>query len=213
MHGIQFRIAKRGLELLEVGGKMVYSTCSLNPVEDEAVLYRLLQETGDSVEILDSSHLVPGLKYSKGISKWKIAGKERNVIYNDFSEVPLNSQSFIRPYMFSPAEGVDNAKYHLDRCMRILPHQQDTGGFFVAVLQKKTLCPWESKKEWEESCTKNGTNGKTENQDPPARKKPRYQGYKEDPFMYFEDDEPAFNEVKDYFQLSDVSTFKCFGKL
>ena len=88
--------------------------------------------------------------------------------------------SFIRPYMFSPAEGVDNAKYHLDRCMRILPHQQDTGGFFVAVLQKKTLCPWESKKEWEESCTKNGTNGKTENQDPPARKKPRYQGYKED---------------------------------
>jgi len=105
--------------------------------------------------------------------------------------------------MLPPSEGVDNNKYHLDRCMRILPHQQDTGGFFVAVLHKKTLCPWESKKEWEESCDKNGTNGKAENHDPPAKKKPRYQGYKEDPFMYFEENEAAFSEVKEYFQLSD----------
>ena len=71
---------------------MVYSTCSLNPVEDEAVLYRLLQETRDSVEILDSSHLVPGLKYSKGISKWKIAGKERNE--NDFAICGMCSSVF-----------------------------------------------------------------------------------------------------------------------
>ena len=40
----------------EVGGRMVYSTCSLNPIEDEAVLYRLLQETGDAVGI--TSHVV-----------------------------------------------------------------------------------------------------------------------------------------------------------
>ncbi len=33
--------------------------------------------------------------------------------------------------------------------MRILPHQQDTGGFFVAVLEKKAPCPWESKKAYE----------------------------------------------------------------
>ena len=35
------------------------------------------------------------------------------------------------------------------RCMRILPHQQDTGGFFVAVLHKKKSCPWENKKRYE----------------------------------------------------------------
>lgn len=40
LHGIQYRIAKRAVELLAVGGRMVYSTCSLNPVEDEAVLCR-----------------------------------------------------------------------------------------------------------------------------------------------------------------------------
>ena len=35
---IQLRILLRGLELLNVGGRLVYSTCSLNPVEDEAVI-------------------------------------------------------------------------------------------------------------------------------------------------------------------------------
>ena len=197
--------------MLEVGGKLVYSTCSLNPVEDEAVLHRLLNETGDSVEILESSHLVPGLKYSPGITKWKVAGKEKNVLYNDFSEVPQKYQTFIRPYMFSPPEGVDNTKFHLDRCMRILPHQQDTGGFFVAVLSKKSLCPWESKKEHEafnvrldRDCenisNEENKNGKQE----PPRKKPRYQGFREDPFIYFEENDPAFEEVKEYFQLNEV---------
>ena len=32
------RLLKRGVQMLDVGGRIVYSTCSLNPVEDEAVL-------------------------------------------------------------------------------------------------------------------------------------------------------------------------------
>ena len=35
---LQLRILNRGLELLSPGGCLVYSTCSLNPVEDEAVI-------------------------------------------------------------------------------------------------------------------------------------------------------------------------------
>lgn len=35
LHGVQYRIARRGAELLDVGGRLVYSTCSLNPVENE----------------------------------------------------------------------------------------------------------------------------------------------------------------------------------
>lgn len=46
---------------------MVYSTCSLNPVENEAVLHRLLIETGDSVRLVDCRDLVPGLVCDPGI--------------------------------------------------------------------------------------------------------------------------------------------------
>ena len=42
-----------------------------------------------------------------------------------------------------------------DRCMRILPHHQDTGGFFVAVLQKKKLCPWESTRKKDDGTEEN----------------------------------------------------------
>ena len=38
------------------------------------------------------------------------------------------------------AEG-DISSLHLERCMRLLPHHGDTGGFFVAVLQKVAELP------------------------------------------------------------------------
>jgi 16S rRNA C967 or C1407 C5-methylase (RsmB/RsmF family) len=39
----QLTIAKRGLQLLKPGGLLVYSTCSLSPYEDEAVVAELLR--------------------------------------------------------------------------------------------------------------------------------------------------------------------------
>lgn len=38
IHALQLRIALQSVTLLKVGGRMVYSTCSFNPVEDEAVV-------------------------------------------------------------------------------------------------------------------------------------------------------------------------------
>ena len=86
LHGVQFRILKRGLEMLEVGGRLVYSTCSLNPLEDEAVIYRMLVEAGDAIQLADAAEKVQGLKYSTGISKWKIAMKD-GAMYTEFDQV------------------------------------------------------------------------------------------------------------------------------
>lgn len=41
---LQHRILRRGLEVLAVGGRLVYSTCSFNPIEDEAVVATMLNK-------------------------------------------------------------------------------------------------------------------------------------------------------------------------
>ena len=43
LHPLQLDIALRGVNLLEVGGLLCYSTCTLNPIEDEAVVAAILR--------------------------------------------------------------------------------------------------------------------------------------------------------------------------
>ena len=42
LNRLQLRILTRGLELLAPGGRLAYSTCSMNPVENEAVIATML---------------------------------------------------------------------------------------------------------------------------------------------------------------------------
>lgn len=72
LHTLQIEIARRGLQLLKPDGYMVYSTCSLNPMENESVVAELLREFGGDVEVVDTSDRLPGLKRRPGMQHWKV---------------------------------------------------------------------------------------------------------------------------------------------
>lgn len=140
LHGLQIRIATRGVEQLAEGGRMVYSTCSLNPIEDEAVISSLLEKSEGSLELADVSSEIPGLKWMPGITHWRVMTKEGQW-FDKWEDVPTSRHTQIRPTMF-PCDEEKMKGMNLHRCLRILPHHQNTGGFFVAVLIKKAPMPW-----------------------------------------------------------------------
>ncbi|XP_064640882.1 RNA cytosine-C(5)-methyltransferase NSUN2-like [Lineus longissimus] len=139
LHKLQKNILRRGLELLKEGGRLVYSTCSFSPIENEAVIASMLATCGDSVELVESSLTVPGLKTMPGLWTWTITDNEGQVL-EDYKSVPKIMKKCYLPSVFPPDNAAD---LHLERCMRVLPHHQNTGGFFIAVLTKKKHLPWQ----------------------------------------------------------------------
>ncbi|KAL3287618.1 hypothetical protein HHI36_002087 [Cryptolaemus montrouzieri] len=212
LHGIQYRILKRGVELLKVGGRIVYSTCSLNPVENESVIHRLLTETEDAVRIVDVHNLLPGLKYSPGMEKW-LVGSRNLEFYETFDEVDEKWRTTIRPQMFPPKEE-DKSKFNLNKCIRILPHQQNTGAFFVAVLEKTAPLNSKEKPSNPEQSTGDVANdvGKRNNEDnlpQNQRKKRRKDGYREDPFVFFKEDEKVWDDIKSFYEVDSAFDSTC----
>ncbi|XP_076810972.1 RNA cytosine C(5)-methyltransferase NSUN2-like [Clavelina lepadiformis] len=193
LHGIQLRILIRGLELLATGGQLVYSTCSLNPIEDEAVVAAALSKCSGAVELCHVQ--LPDLKWSPGVSKWKVMDRGQNW-YEKFEDLPENVRNITKT-MFPPENEEMVNKMHLDRCMRLLPHHQDTGGFFVSVLRKVSNLPWQTG----EKDVKNQNSKDSPKQ--PQRKKPRWgPGFKEDPFVFFtKDDESLTSEIRSFYGL------------
>ncbi|KAH8725096.1 hypothetical protein GQ44DRAFT_759812 [Phaeosphaeriaceae sp. PMI808] len=158
LHNLQLRILFRGLQMLKKGGRMVYSTCSMNPVENEAVVAAAIEACGGNtkVQLVDCSGLLPNLKRRPGLNTWKVldtsqvsAGGEKTAhmftSWETFQkakakyEVEEPERSFstkITAGCFPPIANSEEERIPLERCIRVYPHLQDTGGFFVAVIEK-----------------------------------------------------------------------------
>ena len=91
--------------MLTIGGRLVYSTCSLNPVENEAVIARLLTESQGSLKLVNLAPLLPGLKYLKGLKSWLVTSKDVKG-YKTFDEVPKQWHTVVRPQMFPPPQDI-----------------------------------------------------------------------------------------------------------
>ena len=140
----QVKILYRALQMLKVGGRVVYSTCSMNPVENEAVIASAIDRCGglSIVGVLDCSDALPELKRRKGLNDWKVMDKQGK-IWNTWAEVEETRANEGSDGLGKLVEGMfppthPDEKIPLDRCMRVYPHLQDTGGFFITVLEKKT---------------------------------------------------------------------------
>ena len=166
-HLTQVRILVRALQMLKVGGRVVYSTCSMNPVEDEAVLAAAIERCGgsDLVDIIETKDSLPGLKRYPGLKEWKVMDKAGR-IWNTFEEVEEHRIKYgedglgrLSRSMFPPAN------LPLDRAIRVYPFSQDTGAFFIAILEKKSEI--KARPEGHAITTKPATNGT--NGQPPCK--------------------------------------------
>lgn len=92
--------------MLRQGGRIVYSTCSFNPIENEAVVAAAVSRHIKQIKILDMSNEVsPHLKYRQGLTSWKVyhrgKGSHPAEFYTDFSDVPEARKKHIKETMFN----------------------------------------------------------------------------------------------------------------
>lgn len=176
LHPTQLSLALRGAALLKVGGVMVYSTCSFNPIENEAVVAELLRRSGGALELVDVSAKVPSLVYRKGRSQWNVGWRSKSKSthkghlfrgtpasapadanenataadapqlhewFAKYDDIPqdLRGQRVLRS-MFAPTTS-SAITSQLEKALRLIPTDQNSGGFFIAVLRKTADLPGE----------------------------------------------------------------------
>ncbi|KAM0749571.1 S-adenosyl-L-methionine-dependent methyltransferase [Meredithblackwellia eburnea MCA 4105] len=152
LHSLQLRIALRGIALLKPGGRMVYSTCSLNPVENEAVVSAILEACPD-MTVVAVPDLLPNLVRRPGLTTWEVLTNELKPAPHpdDTSKVTSEgSEDFKgqkKVWTRTLWPNGKEAERGLENCLRLYPHLQDTGAFFVAVLEKKADSEAEKQEE------------------------------------------------------------------
>jgi 16S rRNA C967 or C1407 C5-methylase (RsmB/RsmF family) len=113
----------RAIDLLAEGGIVAYSTCSMNVAEDEEVVARCLDCYGDDVELLDVNARL----------------RDAGVVLHSAGGLATPTQPSKRseePDADAPARRAAVHRTIRDKVLRVLPHNDDTGGFFVALIRR-----------------------------------------------------------------------------
>jgi len=207
LHNVQLSILVRAIENCRVGGKICYSTCSLNPLENEAVVSAILQRYPHQLRVVNVREEHPSFfdhfESKQGLTDWKclidkrrkkkkrrlnegeeeqkeeendkeeveepekVSEEESEDDENDLIEMtfsqfkqdtlPSFAPKCLKQSMWSPSdvqeyysnhqvneeeEGViptlscEEVYNQLQHCVRVLPHLNDSGGFFITIIKK-----------------------------------------------------------------------------
>lgn len=138
----QLKILRRGCSLVAEGGLVSYSTCSLNPIENECVVQKILLE--GEFELVD-------FRSDPRLSLFPVYGDGTKIVFREgLKKWATDNQVFKNP-SYRPSD----LDLGLEKCIRLYPHDQDTGGFFIAILKRKSDSKGEtSKREASESSLK-----------------------------------------------------------
>ena len=136
LHTLQLSILCRGIELLNYGGRLVFSTCSLNPIENESVVAAALGRHAGLVTLVEAPAWARDLS-APGLSSWIVPsasyGATREV-FTRFDEVSNPKKARVSATMFPPADPI---RAQLSLARRFLPSEAcDLGGFFVAIFER-----------------------------------------------------------------------------
>jgi len=69
LNGTQYALLNRATDLCRTGGRIVYSTCTLAPEENEAIVARILSERPNDLRVVGAA--IPGLRTTRGITRWR----------------------------------------------------------------------------------------------------------------------------------------------
>src|SRR3989344_5159259 len=116
LKSMQLKLLESAIHAAKVGGRIVYSTCTLTPEENEEVVMETVMKFGGTIEVVDIGQL--GHLGQLGLEKW-----DATRAIEDSQTV----QKALQPY--SPTA--------LQPYLRLWPQTYDTEGFFCAVLVKK----------------------------------------------------------------------------
>ncbi|GET87672.1 hypothetical protein, conserved [Leishmania tarentolae] len=162
---LQCALLQRAVRLCKTGGRIVYATCTLNPLENEAVVAAVLRACGGTVELIppprplprrtelqteeDAVGSVPPLHLTAGLRSWDVPSGAGGFL-RSAAEAYAQGESAARlpPDMFAPAPPGAEGNHTdiggaLQRCCRrVMPHLNgNADGFFVAVLEKRASLP------------------------------------------------------------------------
>ena len=122
LHSLQYDLLSRAIEVTKPGGRVVYSTCSLDPIENEAVVARVV--AGGKVRVVPRGDSLSGVPSNPGMTNWPLL--------NDRGE--LDVQSKIEEYLFPTRNEAVSSQ--LNDCLRVWNDEVGGGGFFLAILEK-----------------------------------------------------------------------------